>query len=537
MKNMKKLKRLVALALSVVMVLAMSVMAFADEPTEPTESTYTITIKGAVSGHTYEAYQIFSGALSGGKLTNIKWGNGVNEFSYNEKNAAKDIASVLKDNNVKDFAKVAGANLTTITSGTYSEGKITGLSAGYYLVKDKDGSVTGQDTYTDYILKVAGNVEVSPKTSVPTVEKKVKENVKSTNDDGKETDTRIPTYKVPAKYNDVADYNIGDDVPFQLIGTMPSNIDSYDHYYYEFDDTLSKGLKYNGDAVVKINDTIVPASITTDGTSLKVVLMDVKALAGVEVKKDSFITVDYTAKLNSAAKIGLPGNKNEVELVFSNNPNNSGDGKTKPGDTGKTPKDTVIVFTYELDTEKVDGTNNDKKLKNAEFILSREKTETNTETNSEYAVVSDGKLVRWKDNKDNATKLVTDKDGLIKVAGLDDGTYYLEETKAPEGYNKLTGLVEVVITAATANSQAWTSDDPKDALINLGVKTKNPGAKDYVDGIVDNNKDIGKIKIANNIGSTLPSTGGIGTTIFYVVGAILMVGAAVLLITKRRAEN
>ena len=110
--NMKKMKRLVALALSVVMVLAMSVVAFAEEP------TYSITINNAASGHTYEAYQIFSGALSGGKLTDIKWGNGVNQFTYNEKTAAKDIASVLKDNNVKDFAKDAGANLTAITSGT-----------------------------------------------------------------------------------------------------------------------------------------------------------------------------------------------------------------------------------------------------------------------------------------------------------------------------------------------------------------------------------------------------------------------------------
>ena len=544
---MKKMKRLVALALSVVMVLAMSVMAFADEATEP---TYTITINPAVKGHTYEAYQIFSGAFSDGKLTDIKWGNGVKQFTYNEKTAAEDIASVLKDNNVKDFAKVAGANLTKNTSGIYNgtEGKITGLSAGYYLVKDKDDSVTGQDTYTDYILKVAGNVEVSPKTSVPTVEKKVKENVKSTNDDGKETDTRIPNYEVPVKYNDVADYNIGDDVPFQLIGTMPSNIDSYEHYYYEFDDTLSKGLTYNKNAVVKINstdnDTVkvteVPASITSNGTSLKVVLRDVKGLDGVKVTKDSIITVDYTAKLNSAASIGLPGNKNEVKLVFSNNPHNSGNGETKPKDTGETPKDTVIVFTYELDTEKVDGTDN-KKLKNAEFILSRKKTEADsekTETDSEeYAVVDGGKLVSWTKDKNKATKLVTNEDGLIKVAGLDDGTYYLEETKAPEGYNKLIGKVEVVITASTANGQTWISENPEDTLVKLEVKTKNPGAKDYVDGIVDNNKGIGKIKIANNIGSTLPSTGGIGTTIFYVVGAILMVGAAVLLITKRRAEN
>ena len=526
---MKKMKRLVALALSVVMVLAMSVFAFADE-------TYTITINSAVQGHTYEAYQIFRGSLSGGKLADVEWGNGVKPFTYNEKTTAEDIAKSLTNDNAKNFAKVAGACLSKETSGTYTysqtKGKITGLSAGYYLVKDKDGSVTGQDTYTDYILKVAGNVEVSPKTSVPTVEKKVKENVKSTNDDGKETDTRIPEYKIPVKYNDVADYNIGDDVPFQLIGTMPSNLDSYDHYYYEFDDTLSEGLTYNSNAVVKIDGTTVNASITSNGTSLKVVLMDVKGLDGVKVTKDSIVTVDYTAKLNSAAKIGLPGNTNEVNLIFSNNPNNSGDGTKKPDNTGETPKDKVIVFTYELDTEKVDGIDNNTKLENAEFILSKGEDDT------KYAVVKAGKLESWTNEKDKATKLITGKDGLIKVAGLDDGTYYLEETRAPEGYNKLTGKVEVVIAAATANGQTWTSEKPTEALTTLGVKTKNPGATNYVDGTVDaNNKGVGKIEIANNQGSTLPTTGGIGTTIFYIIGGILMVGAAVLLITKRRAEN
>ena len=170
---MKKMKKVMALLLSLVMVLAMSVVAFADE------ATYTITIKNAETGHTYEAYQIFAGTLSDGVLSDISWGNGVRVFEYDNTSVAKDIAKALTAANAEDFAAVAGGNLTAITSGTYLNGKIIGLTAGYYLVKDKDGSVSGQSSYTSYLLRVAGNVEVTPKTGVPTVEKKVKENVKT----------------------------------------------------------------------------------------------------------------------------------------------------------------------------------------------------------------------------------------------------------------------------------------------------------------------------------------------------------------------
>lgn len=141
----------------------------------------------------------------------------------------------------------------------------------------------------------------------------------------------------------------------------------------------------------------------------------------------------------------------------------TGDGTGKPTDTGETPIDKVIVFTYELDVEKVDGTENTKKLADAEFVLKR-----NAGENTEYAVVTNGKLEKWVDSIANATKLVTGVDGLVKVAGLDDGTYYLEETKAPSKYNKLSEDVTIVISASTANNQTW-NGTASDALTKIDV--------------------------------------------------------------------
>ena len=151
----------------------------------------------------------------------------------------------------------------------------------------------------------------------------------------------------------------------------------------------------------------------------------------------------------------------------------------------------------------------------------------NAGENTEYAVVTNGKLEKWVDSIANATKLVTGVDGLVKVAGLDDGTYYLEETKAPSKYNKLSEDVTIVISASTENNQTW-NGTASDALTKIDV-TAN-GKKS--DGNV--NEGSVKVTVENNQGSTLPTTGGMGTTVFYVVGSILVLGAAILLITKKR---
>lgn len=512
----------------------MSVVAFADNA----QTGYTLTINNTKAGHTYNVYQIFTGEISdlnGAKvLSNVKYGA---SYTPSGKTAGGDVdsadlsaitdAKVFAENFVKTYVKVtAPATPVTVYKSVPSvKGNtvISDLPAGYYLVMD-GAAVTGQDATTQYIVQVVGDTSVAVKSDVPTVEKKVMENAKNVNLSGTDTDDRIPSYNVPAKYNDVADYNIGDKVPFQLIGTLPSNYDDYTTYKYIFHDTLSAGLTYNGDAKVyvlngttktEIADTNL-REVKSSGTALTVTFANLKVVTG--VTKDSKIIVDYTATLNTAAEIGLPGNPNKVYLEFSNNPNKGGD-----GETGNTPEDKVIVFTYQLDVTKIDANQKETKLKDAEFKL-------HNEAGKWVIVDADNKVNGWTDDDSQASTLKSGDDGLFKVIGLDDGVYYLKETKAPQHYNLLSNEIKLTITATTSNGQTWESGEPGDALTVLSINVGD--ATESATG------DIGKgtvsMNVENSKGSTLPTTGGMGTTIFYVVGSILVLGAAILLITKKR---
>lgn len=553
MKNTKRARRAAAFAAAVVMA-ACAAIPMGSSFSASAEGT--ISISNTATGHTYEAYQIFDGDLAGGVLSNIQWGTGIDstktaglltaiqaikvgtETPFAACTDAKSVAKVLSDANAvfdaditKQFASVVGQYLSdthtdsTQDTGTYNIG---GLDDGYYLVKDKDGSLDNKDdSNTRYIVQVLGNkTDITPKSSKPEVIKKVKENTKTVTATG-QTFAGTADYNVGASYNDVADYCIGDAVPFKLYGTMPDTIGDYSKYKYVFHDTLSK--QFDAPAAenvsVKIDGTdAVGANVNVDSitNTITVTFDDIKAEN--TITESSIVTVEYNAVLNKDAVVGLNGQENKVYLTYSNNPNWTGEGT--PDDKGKTPEDKVIVFTYELDTTKVDGIDNTIKLKDAKFKLSR-KTAAGAD---EYAKVTDGKLTGWTTTVGEATELVSGTDGLFKVAGLDSGTYYLTETQAPSGYNTLTDSIKVELTATTLNNQTW-NGTAASALTELSVKAGE------VTGTGDASKGIGSIIIANNKGSSLPSTGGIGTTMFYVGGGVLVAGAGVILITKKRAKK
>lgn len=494
MKKMKHAKKLASLLMALVMVLGMSVgttvTAFAAD-------TYSITINNSATGHTYEAYQIFTGDLSGTTLSNIVWGSGVSEAGKTALGNARTKAESLKtEADAEAFAKEVAPYLATVagSASTATDGKyvISGLAAGYYLVKDQDNSVTGDDAYTEFILKVVSNTTATPKSDTSTVEKKVKDINDSTDD-------------AYTDWQDSADYDIGDSVQFQLKATLADNVSAYTTYKVVFHDTLSKGLTYNSDAKVYIdgketNGFTVTPTVKADGTTaLTVSCDDVKALGA---DNSSVITVEYTATLNTNAVIGSTGNTNKVKLEYSNNPNKSGEGDNN--ETGNTPEDTVVVFSYKTVINKVDG---DKKpLTGAEFTLEKYIKETN----------------KW----EAITVVKNDEGTTFTFSGLDDGNYRLKETKTPAGYNTI-DPIEFTITA----EHDVLSDNP--AVTSLAGSVTN-GELTFTPSIPDGSLSA---DVVNQAGSTLPETGGMGTTLLYIIGAILVVGAGVLLVARRRMHS
>ena len=502
-------KHFMAFFLSLVMIMAMGLTAFADEgsatettgTSQPGATTYKLTLTGTTTGHTYEAYHIFKGDLStnteGKKvLSNVKWGTGV---TYTGTGIAADVAKALGAGTMTIDQLEDNLTLTKpVTTVTSSKDKteIDGLAAGYYLVKDKNGSQDGKsDAYTKFIVQVVGDTEAKIKSGVPTVEKKVKDTNDSTG--------------ITSEWQDSADADINDDVQYQITGTMPDNIADYTTYKYIFTDTMSKGLTYTPNtATIKIGDTVVTGSFTENvatndnGTTVTWTCDNLKGI-GVTLAKDTKVVVTYSANLNENAVIGSAGNPNTVTLTYSNNPNKGGD-----GETGTTPKDKNIVFTYKVVVNKVDQ---DKKtpLKGAGFTL--QKKVKKMEGTTEY--------------KDVKTFNAGD-DTTFTFTGLDDGDYKLIESTTPAGYNTITPI-EFTISATHDES----NDEP--SLITLS------GDKKTGEVTFTSDKDKGSLTtdVVNQKGSTLPSTGGRGTTMIYIIGAALVITAGVVLVMRKKMSS
>lgn len=491
---MKHLKKIVSLLLTAVMVLAMCIPVMADAA-----KTYSITAPNTT--HQYEIYQIFTGELNDGVLSNVKWGaNGTGTPGGAVGDAAlKALTDVNTKTDAEKLAVIEGyANLTSTPVGTVTNGSSYSAAAGYYLIKDKDGTVTGNDVYTTYIVEVVGDVTIAPKSDVPKFEKKIKDRNDSTDAANTYTD-----------WQDSADYDIGDQVPFKLEGIVTSKYNDYKTYYFAFHDKEETGLTFNKDSVKvyvdgnEINTGYKVVTSTTDGCTFEVVFNNLKKVAS--VKAGSKVTVEYTSELNENAVLGKQGNVNEAKLVFSNNPRDEQEGK--PEKPGETPWDNVIVFTYRVVVDKYANSVNGEKLTGAEFTLEK--------------VLKDG-------SKETITVAKSEAGTRFTFKGLDDGNYILTETKTPDKYNT---IAPIQFTVNAKHNIEWNSGARTDILTSLTGGTTVTGEITFT---ANEGKSELATKVVNKSGSTLPETGGIGTTIFYVVGVVLMLGAGVLLITKRR---
>ena len=507
--SMKKaMKKLMAALLAVAMVCAMAIPAFADGSSSTSTAAVTLyTITAPKNGHTYEIYQIFTGdydASQPSMLTNIKWGkNGtgkagdaVEQTVLDELSGVASSASYsVKLDVIEKYVTLTNPVKTIVNGGSVE------VVGGYYLIKDQDGSVPSSETYTTYIVSVVGNVDIKPKSSaVPEFNKKLK-------------DTNDSTGEV-SRWQDSADYDIGDYIPFRLQGTVSKDFDSYKTYYYAFHDVEEAGLTFDPSSVKVFvgdeNGKLIPdtdykvftkkAGTTSDtDCTFEIVFDDLKKVTSVTA--NSTITVTYKSQLNENAVLGAHGNVNKAKLEYSNNPR--GDGK------GETPWDNVIVFTYKVVVNKVDQDNHP--LEGAEFTLTK-KIAGGTEVVKTMTI----------DGSDKS---------LFTLSGLDDGEYTLTETVTPANYNTIS---PITFTVNATHEIEWDSISTRD-----NVLTSLTGDKKVGEITFDVDKTAGSLStnVINNIGTTLPGTGGIGTTIFYVIGGGLMVAAAILLITKKRMEN
>ena len=553
-----QIKKIFATALGIAMTLSMSVVpTLAAQPT-PRDSnansenaTYSITISDtnpdkSKAGHTYGAYQIMKGNVNGTDgsfiMSDIDWGSGIDETKLTgeykgltAKAAAKKLAGTatkeVETEAATAFAQqiVKDGALTT-AAGTVSKSpyKITGLKPGYYLIKDEKNpdnqKGTQPDASTAFILKVVGDTTVAPKSDIPTVEKKVLD----TND----TAQAAPTADLNAAWEDSADYDAyaNDKVPFKLTATLPSDNSAhhgfadYKSYKLVFNDTFEAGLSAPSKNIAEYDiyvgthklteeeKTTVGASVATSANGFNLTIANVKALTGANAPvAGGTVTVIYHLTLDKAtAVIGSKGQANKVNLTFSNNPNVNGE-----GDTGLTPTDTVRVFTYKVDIDKIDS--EQKPLEGAAFKLEKETSEG------------------FKTVIENIGNVGTDKTK-FEITGIDDGTYRITETATPRGYNS----IKPVTFTVNATHQE-TADDPQletltvtDVKMNtlLGDTTSN--APTFT---ADKTSGSAATKVVNEKGLVLPKTGDMGTMIFYIAGAGLIAGSIIALKRRKNAHS
>ncbi len=397
-----------------------------------------------------------------------------------------------------------------------------------------DGSAasTGNKNESVYLVQVVnGDVVMTAKVAgSPSFDKDVQD--EAADAASGEADAQGTTSNNTDGYADSADHEIGEVFNFRLTADLTSadDIDNYSHYYLQFKDTMSSAITYNGSLKVTLNGRDITSdaavsSLTVGGAgqSFTVTINDLAALLeSGEKLSTAKVEVTYEAYLNESALVTETlatgdANVNKGSLVYSTNPDYDGKGTS---DTDETEEDYNYVFTYKVENTKVDA-ETEKTLAGAKFTLLDSNNDTVTlkavytdsskTTVSYYAVDKEGKLSG--DNIAAVTEMVSDANGVFNIQGLDAGTYYLHETQAPTGYNTLTEDITITVNAAHAEAS-----DGKSATVTHTNSTLTA-------------------TIENNKGTGLPSTGGMGTTLFYALGGAMAIGAGSTLIVRKRIKK
>ncbi len=486
---MKHLKSILALVVAAITALALSTAAFATEPeggaADPV-TTGSITIDNAVVGKDYTIYEILVLDDHNSDYSAItykiapKWdnffvnGSGTDYVDIDDQGYVtwKDGASAVDFAAASiEFAEENGIEPDGTATAASGTVEFTGLDLGYYLVKSSLGALCSLDT-------TMPNVTIKEKNAEPTLDKQVKESPAGT-------------------WGKTNDANVGDTVEFKIDVEV---IDGQPKDYVIYD-TLSAGLSLNADSVaVKVNGAALPTTSYTYAydTESEQNTFNIAFGEGV-LKANDKIEVTYTATINSKAVIGTEGNPNEAHLEYT----------TSTGTKGETTPSKTRTFAWQIDAHKYtvkDGAP-DTPLEGAQFILSR----VNGETTEYVQVDANSKVTGWTADETAASVFTTPADGNFSIFGLDAGSYLLTETQAPAGYNTLKDPIAITITSVR-----------NDAELSATYEVTYGEAS------------TGTVNIENKTGKELPSTGGMGTTVFYIVGGILVAFAAVVLVTRAR---
>lgn len=475
---MKLAKKLISLTLSIVMVAVLGVAVLA-------AGTGSITIDNPQPGKTYTAYKIFDVTYSG------------EAYSYTISKSDPNLSIV------QEYAGSTGSGLTLTSAGTvfnvsFSKGtdafsapkfaaflkaktlsggitfssvggkmKVDGIPEGYYFINSLTGTLCE--------LATAKDITIHDKDVAPVISK--------THDDADST------------------VYVGQKVNFTITGVIPATV-GYNEYTYQITDKMTSGLVLNRDIKVKIDGVDVSESASVEiqydadkkGFFVEIVVRQY------DVGKD--IVVTYSAIVNENA-IERDKETNTVTLKYSNDPNNAA--------SYGYASDTANLYSFNVKVDKHAADNTAKKLVGAEFYFKNS-------SGQYYKRDETTKNVTWVLNKAEATMLSSDTNGVLTFTGIDMGTYYLEETKAPDGYNLLSGDVTVVIYKNAANNGYVATVDLHSATVAADDLTVTAS-------------------IANSTGTTLPETGGTGTIIFIVVGAVAVIGAGLFLVTNKRMSK